>query len=486
MQIIRPMRLVRRSSAAQTHVHNSTLSADHLVELSSWMMVLGTIRLICTFADYAGIFLEKWQSESLTVGMARTFIQENQPVIELCAAWPLLLALAMRRKRWPELLPAVAATFLILSIGGMVALSAEWIQTRATSATIGSFHVVRRAFKPPTIADVSMVVLGVGQLLLEFATAVRAVLLVPRFRGATTADSAKSDGARRARFGRLAVYTSLGYLVLMMRLPLWSTYLEILDNSTVFREFVLGDDSSSGQPRNFVKLSKDEMELASTQMKLRMANRDLNFDRFAAARANYVHVIASADSLSGGALPAEYGFILAEALNSLAWLQATCPSPEFRNSGEAVRQARRAVEMNGREGAYWNTLGAAYYRNGDWKSAKDALSRSMALRNGGDGFDWLFVALVELKLGRREKAREWYDKAAATFRQFGRGDRDLYRIYVEATHELGLPEPERGFRARPYAERTELPIPVGPTRSIRNRHFLERGDQIPDPGVARK
>ena len=485
MQIIRPMRLVRRSSAAQTHVHNSTLSADHLVELSSWMMVLGTVRLVCAFADYAGSFLVQWRGDSLPFEIARTYTQDDQPIVGLCAAWPLLLALAVRRKRWPELLPAAAATFLILSIGGGVALGAESIQKRATEITIGSFHLATRAFKQPTISDVSLIVLGVIQLLAEFATAVRAVLLVPRFRGGTTAPSAKTDGARRARFGRLAVFASVGYLVLMMRLTLWSTYLEILDNSTNFREFVLGDDSSPGQPRNFVKLPKDQMELASTQMKLRMANRDLTFDRFAAARANYVHVIASADSQSGGALPAEYGFILAEALNSLAWLQATCPSPEFRNSGEAVRHARRAVEMNGREGAYWNTLGAAYYRNGDWKSAKDALSRSMALRNGGDGFDWLFVALVELKLGRKEKAREWYDKAAATFRQFGRGDRDLYRICVEAAHELGLPEPERGFRARPYAERTELAIPVGPTRSIRNRHS-QRGDQIPDPGVARK
>ena len=46
----------------------------------------------------------------------------------------------------------------------------------------------------------------------------------------------------RTRFGRLAIYASLGFLVLMIRLPVWSTYLEIINDSRIVREFVLKND----------------------------------------------------------------------------------------------------------------------------------------------------------------------------------------------------------------------------------------------------
>jgi hypothetical protein len=66
----------------------------------------------------------------------------------------------------------------------------------------------------------------------------------------------------------------------------------------------------------------------------------------------------------------------------------------------------------------------------------------MALRNEGDSFDWFFVALVELKLGQKTKAREWYDRAVERFIQTAPQDTELYQFQVEAAQELGLPKPE--------------------------------------------
>ena len=41
----------------------------------------------------------------------------------------------------------------------------------------------------------------------------------------------------------MALYTSLGYLFVVIRLPVWSTYLEVLNNSTFVRNFVLKNDN---------------------------------------------------------------------------------------------------------------------------------------------------------------------------------------------------------------------------------------------------
>src|SRR5581483_10203230 len=59
--------------------------------------------------------------------------------------------------------------------------------------------------------------------------------------------------------------------------------------------------------------------------------------------------------------------------NALAWLLATCPDHKFRDSGQAVAHAKKAVELAPGNGGFWNTLGVAHYRNGDWKAVIAAL-----------------------------------------------------------------------------------------------------------------
>jgi serine/threonine protein kinase/tetratricopeptide (TPR) repeat protein len=103
------------------------------------------------------------------------------------------------------------------------------------------------------------------------------------------------------------------------------------------------------------------------------------------------------------------------ALNQLAWLRATCPLSDFRNPAEAVTLAEEAVTRNG---GYCpdclNTLGVAYYRNGNWQAAVDKLTLAVKKRgNGGDSDDWFFLAMAYWQLGEKEKAQPWYSKAMA-------------------------------------------------------------------------
>jgi serine/threonine protein kinase/tetratricopeptide (TPR) repeat protein len=130
-----------------------------------------------------------------------------------------------------------------------------------------------------------------------------------------------------------------------------------------------------------------------------------------------------------------------EAQNSLAWFLATCPEPRFRDASRAVELAKQAVARAPQEGNYWNTLGVAQFRAGDWNAALLALKKSMALRQGGDSADWFFLAMAHWQQDDKEQARKWYDLAVQWMEQHQPQDQDLLRFRAEAAAQLGLPDP---------------------------------------------
>lgn len=122
--------------------------------------------------------------------------------------------------------------------------------------------------------------------------------------------------------------------------------------------------------------------------------------RFTEAQADYRNVLEVA--------PAS-----AVAHNNLAWLLATCPDSKFRDPGQAVKLAKKAVALTPNQGGYWNTLGVAQFRSGEWKAATDALHKSVELGKGGDANDWYFLAMAHWRLGEKDEARKWFDRADA-------------------------------------------------------------------------
>jgi serine/threonine protein kinase len=99
-----------------------------------------------------------------------------------------------------------------------------------------------------------------------------------------------------------------------------------------------------------------------------------------------------------------------EIANDLAWYLVDCPAEALRAPAEAVRLARKAVTRAPEMGEFWNTLGVAHYRAGEFQSAVIALNRSVELRSGGDTADHFFLAMAYERLGARKQARTWYDK----------------------------------------------------------------------------
>jgi eukaryotic-like serine/threonine-protein kinase len=123
----------------------------------------------------------------------------------------------------------------------------------------------------------------------------------------------------------------------------------------------------------------------------------------------------------------------AQATNSLAWFLSTSAETRLRDPSRAVELAQKAVELAPAQGMFWNTLGVAHYRAGDWKAASAALKKSDDLLKGNDlSFNAFFLALAHWHLGNKAEARKWYDQAVGWMAKNKPQDEELLRFRAEA------------------------------------------------------
>ena len=94
--------------------------------------------------------------------------------------------------------------------------------------------------------------------------------------------------------------------------------------------------------------------------------------------------------------------------NSLAWELVFVPG---RGSAEeALRLARKAVAMEPNSPYCRNTLGVALYRAGHFEEAATILKANVSL-NSSPGYDWIFLAMCQHRLGRTDQARTSLENA---------------------------------------------------------------------------
>ena len=99
------------------------------------------------------------------------------------------------------------------------------------------------------------------------------------------------------------------------------------------------------------------------------------------------------------------------------------------------------MELDPKNGGFWNTLGVAHYRATEWQAAVTVLEKSMKLRKGGNAFDWFFLAMAHWQLGSEEEAGQWYEKAVVWMDKNRPQDPELTRFRIEAAVLLGLQNP---------------------------------------------
>jgi serine/threonine protein kinase/Flp pilus assembly protein TadD len=137
---------------------------------------------------------------------------------------------------------------------------------------------------------------------------------------------------------------------------------------------------------------------------------------------------------------------LAVVQNNLGSFLATCSDPRLRDPKQAVAAAKKAVEPEPKNGSFWNTLGIAYYRNGEYPAAVEALGRATELPNdevqdGGNSYNWFFLAMAHHQLGEKDLARQCYGKAVEWMKKNRPNNVELRRFRAEAEEVLGIPPP---------------------------------------------
>jgi tetratricopeptide (TPR) repeat protein len=127
--------------------------------------------------------------------------------------------------------------------------------------------------------------------------------------------------------------------------------------------------------------------------------------------------------------------------NEVAWQLATNPEPGLRDPARAVELAKRAIARAPKDADAWNTLGIARYRSGDFKASIAALEKYRELRtNIAEWSNPFFLAMAHWRLGHKDEALGWYEKASEWMNKHARTSESLIRFRSEAAELLGVSE----------------------------------------------
>ena len=131
--------------------------------------------------------------------------------------------------------------------------------------------------------------------------------------------------------------------------------------------------------------------------------------------------------------------------NNLAWFPAKNPTAARKTTSETLKLAQEAVDARPNEWMFWNPLGLAKVREGDWKGAIAAIEESIRLNKlnkGGVAHDWFVLSIARWHLGEKEKARDLYEKAVEWMAQNPEVFTEELRTFrAEAAKVLKLPTP---------------------------------------------
>jgi tetratricopeptide (TPR) repeat protein len=137
--------------------------------------------------------------------------------------------------------------------------------------------------------------------------------------------------------------------------------------------------------------------------------------------------------------------------NTLAWRSATDADAKLQDPAQAVELARTLVRVAPNDAACWNTLGAAFYRDGDWSMAIEALRKSNELdAKACLGFNAYFLAMAHWRRGEAAPAKIWFDIARRWHQRTAPADQELGRFRAKAAALFGTgPEADREAESAP-------------------------------------
>jgi tetratricopeptide (TPR) repeat protein len=115
----------------------------------------------------------------------------------------------------------------------------------------------------------------------------------------------------------------------------------------------------------------------------------------------------------------------------------TLPGSPKLDPARALRLADEAIVRCPGERDAWCALGRARSCAGDWKGALVALEKARAINDSDDSALWLLLALAHARLGDRNQALGWYEKALAWMKQHPEREWAQDQLRDEAAALLG-------------------------------------------------
>ena len=98
-------------------------------------------------------------------------------------------------------------------------------------------------------------------------------------------------------------------------------------------------------------------------------------------------------------------------LNAGAWMATTNATLDSGSYARALFCSRLSTIDAPKNSEYWNTLGLARCRVGQFATSVTALEQSMRLSDGGNGWDWVVLALAYAQLGENDLCQSWLERA---------------------------------------------------------------------------
>ncbi len=363
--------------------------------------------------------------------------------------WPLAVGLLLLGTRWPRLLMASALCSLALAVEGLANLAYKL--TLGVGLPPVSWAPERWAHLVPIVGNVAQV--GVSLAFVGWVWRMRKEVRRQE------PERFGSPSSPTAIAGRLAVVGSIVFALFVGYAELWTMFEEVILRVPSIRLLVAGPNQRHAPVVRLETPEQKRFRLASEHIDTGLALASRGYYR--EAKRSYIRGINAFEQLvEDDPLGRKFARSRSLALNNLAWLLATCEDDSVRNPAQAVDLARRALELIPEDGNTWNTLGVAQFRNGRLDEALATFDHAMKLRNGGDGYDWFFLAMIHEAKGDSESARHWYDRAVQWREDVMPFDQEVYRFNAEAAQALHLTTPARPRAGTPSGPRA-MPLRRG-------------------------
>lgn len=425
-----------------------------IVQLALLIVALGLIRFLPELADWLTRILLPFRYGTPRLRVWPSILAKSDPAEAAWHAWPLAVGIMLAWLRWPKLLLGAAFTGFVLAIDDLSAI----VMHQAFGVELPAWRWLPGGRSEAVAVGVRSALVLLDLVVVVWALRIRAAERSPAWREPSESSRPPAIAGRMILVGAIVFLTLVGYA------RLWTFFELVVLRSSQIRNFLAQQkvDHRTFEVWESPDQRRARAALSNIDGALMLASRG----KYREARRGYIRAINELEAIAED-YPQDQDYYIQGrtlGLNNLAWLLSTCPDESLRDPEEAVALARRALDLIPTDGNTWNTLAVSLFRAGEYDEAVEAFGRSMEIRQGGDAFDWFFLAMIAKIQGRTDEGRDLYKRSADWREQKRPFDAELHRFHQEAAEFLGLDPP-------PPLESERGPTPTLVTPVVRPRPF---------------